>query len=228
MGYYTKFPVLLSYRPPVSGGWVSSNSTDAAQTTYTYTSQNIGTAGATRLVVVGVHATSTAAGTGSVSSVTIAGITATQLYTQNSTGNTLKQYFYGAYVPTGTTGNIVVTMVSAPTSGRLGIDVFALYDVQSITPISTGFANANTTNPQGFTLSVTAGSVVCAISGTGQNNSPSNTWTGLTETSDRVIGGGNCMTSATSLFAAANASLSVSVTQSVATTLNVRIGIVLR
>lgn len=121
--------ILRRNTPAVSGTPFSiayiGNATDVTATgTYTFTSQNIGTADATRIVVVAIAAQ---AGSGfSVSSVTIAGNTATHAPSsgaQSTTGSGSDIWYLA--VPTGTAATIVVTW-SAPIT-RMAISIYNVF-----------------------------------------------------------------------------------------------------
>jgi len=91
-------------------------------TTYTFNNVGLGTANTNRMVVVVVQTQAT------VSSVTIAGTTATLI-------GTTACFLAYANVPTGTTGTVVVTHTAS--TSRCYIDCFAIVPGQSMTPYST-------------------------------------------------------------------------------------------
>lgn len=112
-----------------------------ARTTYTFSSISFGTAAADRLIVVQVYVDN-----GSASSVTIGGVTATQI--RSATDGSANHYFFAATVPTGTSGSIVVNGANTP--GSAGIIVWTLYGVNA-TPKSTG-VKASTSSYPALTL----------------------------------------------------------------------------
>lgn len=107
-------------------------------TTITYTSVAFGTANASRILAVGIWSKQTA-DTDTVSSVTIGGVSATQVSgaRASSTGHNAVSDIWYAAVPTGTSGNIVVTWSAS--SGRSGIGV---YNIVTATATPTNGANA--------------------------------------------------------------------------------------
>lgn len=154
-----------------------SSTTDASS--YTFTSADIGTATDRSIVVVAVHATR--GSSFSVSSVTIGGVSATQVI---SSGSTLVTSIWYASGVTGTTGNIVVTMSGATT--RCLVGVYALYNLRSNTPIDSDqtFAISGT----GLTRTINT-KVDGVIIGAGSSSSSGRTytWTGATENYDTVV-----------------------------------------
>lgn len=125
--------------------------------THTVTIQT-GEPSATRNIIVGVELRATA--TRDITSVTIGGVTATQVVYRRSTSATgvFMTGVYIASVPTGTSANVVVT--TNGTSLNLNTSCFAGYNMVSTTPdgtISSGTLNTNTnltTASGGFALAV--------------------------------------------------------------------------
>ena len=147
-------------------------------TTYTFTAAAIGTAAGGRYVVVGVSiAFST---TRSISSVTVAGATATLIGTALTSAN-LVMALYGVQVDSGTTGDIVVTASGA--SLDCGIGVWALYDLTSQTPVDTG---TSTANPSTDSLTTLDNGVAIAFADSA-NTLATYTWSGLTENFDGTV-----------------------------------------
>lgn len=173
--------------PPVASPVVSyrTQSLDATDlTTYTHSSLDIGTASAGRYVIVGIWQTnSTAART--ASSVTIGGVTATFLdRSQIATGATrfgTKEYWI-ANVPTGTTGNVVVTWSGA--CQRSSVDVWAVYNLKSTTLAD---SQADTTNLTTSTVTISIPSGGFALAFATGNSSPTYTWSSASERSDALV-----------------------------------------
>lgn len=153
------------------------SATDTANaTTYTFSSQNLGTADADRYIAVGIVARGTSPVT--VSSATIGGVSATiSVQTTNTTPGYNIAAIIIAAVPSGTTGDIVVTFSAGVL--RCGIAAYRLVGIDSITPADTGtsVANAPTTS-----LDIAANGVGIGMAMT--QASTTTTWTGLTEDSD--------------------------------------------
>jgi hypothetical protein len=124
---------------------------DAADlTTYTFASQPIGTASATRRVIVSISTNSTR----TISSVTIGGVSAT-IDATNTLSGTGHVAIASAVVPTGTTASVVVTLDSAGLG--MGIGVWTLVGASPTGMVATG--NGDPTN---LTVTTTAGDVVIA------------------------------------------------------------------
>lgn len=158
--------VTISYRSQ------SSNTSDLS--TYTFSSLDIGTAGM-RHVVVGVVSSGTSP---SISSVTVAGVSATAMLEQAESN--LKIGLWIASVPTGTTGDVVVTHTGSML--RCGVIVWAVYDLSSTTPTATA---SDATPALSQSLTINAGGVGIGLADGYQNGSTASwTWTGLTEDID--------------------------------------------
>lgn len=169
---------------PISVVYVSSNSSSTDATSYTFTSQSIGTASATRIVVVAVYCRSTSAGS-NISSVTIGGNAMTSRVSvgnSNTSGGQSRVALFTYPLTTGTTATIVVNY--STTSARCGIAVYNLFDATSETPVVTNTSNGSAT----LTLS---SNTVSGDVGIGAGNSsttgPTFSWTGLTEDSDFTV-----------------------------------------
>lgn len=160
----------------------------ASGSTYTYSSHAIGVAAANRLVIVGAHSLQSA-GSRTISSVTIGGISATVVsgttFTTTTASGDYDSAFYAASVPTGTTATIVVTMSASVAGGGGGVSVWAAYDLTSSTAVDgdgvvvVGSSPANipslTTSGSGFLVA----SSMAYIAGAG-----SFTWTNATKRSE--------------------------------------------
>lgn len=173
-------------------------------TTYTFASQNLGTASSGRhiVLVAGARASSTTAFT---LSATIQGISATSVVTTFSTGaaaNRLEMFI--AAVPSGTTGDVVVTC--SRTAVRMIIDLFIMTGIDSATPSAT---TSDVVTPFTGVLTVPADGIAIA-SGlfAGVANS---TWTFLTERTDNTLGSNLVLTTASDAFATLQSSLSITV-----------------
>lgn len=119
---------------------------ETAGTTHTQTA-DFGAADATRKIIVGFVSINQTNSSRDVSSVTIGGVTATQVAYRKSTNgtNVVLSAIYIANVPTGTSGNIVVTHTGSVAT--CSMTVLAGYNMNSSSPdatISSGTANSNT------------------------------------------------------------------------------------
>ncbi len=106
---------------------------------YTFTAADIGTANALRLVIVGVNTQSS-----DPTAITIAGVSATKIV-ETSTGVSRSE-IWAAAVPTGTTGDIVVTAASAV---NCIVHVWAGYPASTTAVDSLGTLGSS---PTSFTL----------------------------------------------------------------------------
>lgn len=156
----------------------SANSTTDTNA-YTFAAQNLGTEASDRYIVVTVNGRKAGATT-SISSVTVGGVAATiAVQRVNTVTNTSVAGIAIAAVPTGATGDIVVTF--ADTLARCAIGAYRIDNLFSATAYDTDSSvsadpsvGLNVSNP-GFAIGTGA------ASGTG-----SVTWTGLTEDYDFI------------------------------------------
>lgn len=128
----------------------------SSQTTYTFSSVAIGAADASRVVVVAVTG-ARGAGTPSISSVTIGGVSAT-LGRYETNGFSASVGIYAAVVPTGTTADVVVTWDSG--MNRCGLGVWTCNGLNSLTPVHTVASQAD---PATGTLTTVAGRPAFAV-----------------------------------------------------------------
>jgi hypothetical protein len=146
------------------GGAQSSFLTNANTTTTltsasnTFSALSLGAEDANRYIVVGVSGVSGLSG--DVATVTVAGVSATQLITNTST--TINVGLYVARVPTGATGDVVVTYTNTPL--RIGVVLWRLTGLLSTISTATAVGGAASSNPQSNTIAVSADGVAFAIS----------------------------------------------------------------
>lgn len=155
----------------------------ADATTHTFSGENLGTASADRYIIVNVSGRSGVAGR-TISSVTIGGVTATESVQAGDANNKSVAGIYIANVPTGATGDIVVTFSG---SKVCGIGVYHATNLASTTPTDTG-SDTSGTSPLSDTLNINAGGFAIACS---LEFDPSMTWTNLDEDYDEVATGSN-------------------------------------
>lgn len=172
-------------------------------TTYTFSSQALGDAAADRYVAVAVAARS--GPTGTISSVTIGGQSATQAVTVGSSAQTGDIWI--AAVPSGTTGDVVVTFSTG--QARCTIAVYRLTGIGGVTPDDTDTDTVAAGNVMQLdALSVPANGVAIALVASNTASSISWTWTGLTEDTDTGdIEGGWGSSAASDAFGSAQADL---------------------
>lgn len=189
--------------------FVSSTSNGA---TYTFNTVDIGTASTTRLVVVAITGTSSQASGRTVNSVNIGGISATGY--QNPSVIYVAS-FWAAFVPTGTTANIIV--VFSGTMANCGIGVYDLNNLKSAISQggdSQGVAGGTVIN---LSLPVTDTGVVIAAGTFATGTSSTATWSGVTERYDTLVETG-MRTGASAIMTASNSAYAVSCTSSLSNT----------
>jgi hypothetical protein len=153
----------------------------------TFTSVDIGTAATGRLVVVYIGGGSSASG--SVSSVTIAGNTAT-LAVKSATSEVRHNSIWYATVDSGTTATIVVNF-SVSVSNPVYISVAAIYDASSTTPVtaSSQSSSVNVSPNQSVTLTPQTNAVLYAGYSAGAvATGTTASWTGATIALEYVAG----------------------------------------
>lgn len=150
-------------------------------TTYTFAGADIGTADTARCVIV--SALSRKAGAAhTLSSMTIGGVSATIIQNQNNTvTNSDTAALAAAIVPTGATGDIVVTWSTGVLRTQIGIWT-AINTDNCTTPSD---SDASTAADPSVTLTIPAGGVAV---GSGLSAAASSaTWTGMTENFDTTL-----------------------------------------
>lgn len=193
---------------------LTANTFDAVdRTVYTFSSQALGTAAANRQIVVVTCSANEGAGARTVSSLTVAGQSASSIITQAGTGgNTPHIALLIATVTSGTTGDVVVTWSGATL--RCGIGVYAVYGAASVAS-DTASAEGSGTPTLALTTTVQAGGVLIGGYMGAGNNVGTVTWANLTEKYDEVIeGNGGLQSGAADAFAALQTDLAVTATPS--------------
>lgn len=177
--------------------------------TYTFSSQNLGTAASDRCIVVTIGTRDTGATTKTIDSVTIGGVSATiVIQKQYAVTNSTVSGIAIAAVPTGTTGDVVITMSEAML--RMATSIYRVDGVDCT--VSTDAEGSIVSGPSA-SLYVPAGGVAV---GTGAFSSAGSTvtWSGLTEDTDTMIESLMLFTSASGAFATEQNPLSTSITES--------------
>jgi hypothetical protein len=153
-----------------------------AQTVYTFTAQPLGTATADRQIVVGFSERASAIRT--ITSITVAGQACgiiNQIF--SGAGDINRTAMCIAAVPTGTTGDVVVTLSGAAL--RAGIGLWALKGSATTASSASG---VSTTDPATSTLTIPVGGVAIGYGFAADGAVPRTaTWTNLTENFDQVI-----------------------------------------
>lgn len=156
--------------PVLSHSYLGNSVSSSNLTTYSFTSMSLGDPDPTRLIVAVIYGS----GSTTASSVTIAGVSATELAAAESTKGTC--YVYVAAVPDGTTGTVSVTYAA----GNVASGV-SLYRLTGYSATAYDFDFDENTNPSFCTVNIAANGVV--ISGVVNEGSAGNAyvWTDATE-----------------------------------------------
>ena len=172
------------------------NSGDTSNlTTYTFSSVDLGDAAGDRLILVGSSGVAGAAR--AVSSVTVGGVSATQAAQASNGGQPAA--LHSAVVPTGATGDIVVTFNGSMNRAHIG--VWRLSGYNSSTVEDTIGAGLGSSSSQTGTIDVSAGGVIIAY-GIG-NNTGNHGWTGVTENFDVTLESAHAISGASDVFESA-------------------------
>lgn len=176
-------------------------------TTYTFSTQAISTAASNRKVAVITYANAGTAAT--VSSMTIGGVSATQVIGVQSGNKTGAIWI--ADVPTGTTADVVVTWSAGRV--RCAIIVFAIYGTFSSTAYDTGSDITMVAGAMSDTMNCPAGGVILAGIGDLAGGSHTATaWTNLTERADATHSEGGSFSGASDAFASVQTGLAITAT----------------
>lgn len=179
-------------------------------TTYTFSAQALGAASADRYIIVTAAGRKAGAST-TISSITVGGVTATIVVQRTNTiTNTAVSGIAIAAVPTGTTGDVVVTFGAG--MARCGIALWAVTGLASDTPTDTdsSVATAPTVN-----LDVVAGGFAIGCAYDSASVGASATWAGITEQYDNQINDGgvvNTWTGASDTFVSVQTGLTMTAT----------------
>ncbi len=200
---------------PVASSLTDSKISASTLTTYTFSTCAFGAAAADRIIVVGVCGQDGASA--GVSSMTIGGVAATEIVESVASvgGNAVNTALYYAAVPTGTTGDVVVTFGGNQSAAAVG--VWAVLN-SSGTPSASASNARNDGNPNATTINCPANGAILGYAGLTQSGSDptSATWTNLTESLDQTVGAGERLlqTGADDEFATAQTALSITTTPS--------------
>jgi hypothetical protein len=170
---------------PLVGEYLTHLTSTAKTNTYTWNSVSFGAEDADRYIAIAFR--SGGGGATGPGTITIGGVTASVFYDSVNGGN--DRYIAIAYVPTGTTGTISVT-VNGSTQGNGQVAVFRIIGLSGrTTPI---FEHHSKDDASGTSLSTsvpyTAGGVYIGFF-TSVGGAAGVTWSGMTETSDVVVDG---------------------------------------
>tara|TARA_R110000765_G_C18807884_1_gene594340 strand:+ start:165 stop:824 length:660 start_codon:yes stop_codon:yes gene_type:complete len=182
-------PVAISL-PTVA---LTANAFDTANATvYTFSGKAFGDAAADRLMVVGIGA---ANNSNAISSVTIGGVSATETVTSISVAAENRLGMYQAIVPSGTTGDVVVTFAGAKVRCHIGV-----WRVTGVTAAASATDSDSAADPVATSLNVPANGICIGFCGI-QVASSSWTWAAsLTEVFDQGDTEGYTSTGASGFF----------------------------
>lgn len=177
-------------------------------TTCDFTSVSIGTADATRRVVVGVASVTTSGSAPSFSAMTIGGVSASLIISDTRSGDVseLGAALFMAEVPTGTTADINTTFSGDADACTIG--VWRVIDLTTSTPVDSDIIYFEGVNSGTMTLTTVNPGVAIGFQYMYSDGGAMNvTWTGLTENFERdtttsdfeVTSGASATTSASSL-----------------------------
>jgi len=161
----------------------------------TLAGMTFGDAAPRRLIVLSIGSIATG---GAISAVTIGGVSATLAVSSNFSASYVDIWY--ANVPTGTTGNVVITQ--AGIWNRVVVSLYAVYGLRSFTPTATA---TDTDNNATVTLSLNVNANGVVVAGAWANFLASSTpaaatWNGLTENWDTAYDTTRRVTSASGLF----------------------------
>jgi hypothetical protein len=172
--------MVLAGLKAASGGtatrtWIAATADTTDQTTYTFTGASIGTASADRIVVVAILAREGGGTNRTLSSASIAGVSATII--SNSGNVPTHADIVIAPVPTGTTGDIVITF-----SAGMSRCVIGVWSTTGMVSAATSADSSATSDPLSAVVDVPAAGV--AFGAAYDNGLTTVTWTNLTEDYD--------------------------------------------
>jgi hypothetical protein len=184
----------------VAFSFLQSTGSNSNLTTYTFSSENLGAADAGRYIIVGVTARNSTADR-TLDSVTVGGVAATIV--ADIADGTSRASIAIAAVPTGTTGDVVVTYSGQQLRCRIG-----LWRATGIDPTPHDTETDGSDTVPSASLNVPAGGFAVAVAM--ENALTTATWVGLTEAWDAQ--NEITMTGAGDEFASAQTGLAISCT----------------
>ena len=182
-------------------------------TTYTFSGKSFSVASSDRKVVVSICASGNLADP-IISTVTIGGVTAAVVVSLHGTPATQDYLMalWQAAVPTGATGDVVVTFTGQ--IGSCGIGIWAVYGAAT----AASDTDSSGSDPATVSLDVPASGIAI---GAHQAGDGTFTWTGLTENFDEVVQvSGQYHSGASAEFSAQQTGLSITSDQSVGDSTN--------
>tara|TARA_Y100000114_G_scaffold149162_1_gene162984 strand:- start:121 stop:774 length:654 start_codon:yes stop_codon:yes gene_type:complete len=178
-------PILGGGTVPVDVNFRATAVSTSNLATYTFTSQALGPASPSRRILVAAKYL-TGGSAVAVNSVTVGGVTCTLPAGLSVSATTAGIRMGIAKVPTGTTGNVVVTL--AASVNNCGIGVWSLDNLLSPTPFDTSAVSANASTLPFMSLDTNAGGAAVYAS-IATNNTRTFSWSNPTENYDAAIEG---------------------------------------
>lgn len=172
------FPLIKPLTESFSYSYLTEVGDTSNSTTYNFSSVSFGAESATRQIIVGIVGVVNS--NQSISSVTIGGVSATQVVQASNGGQPLGLYIAN---PTGTSGTVSVTF--STTMFRAHIGVWRMVAANSATAEDTISLGGGSTGLQTGTIDHSAGGVIIAY-GIG-NNTGNHGWTGVNEDFDTTV-----------------------------------------
>lgn len=177
--------------------YLGSNSSITTATTYTVTAAALGTAATDRRIIVAIAGANS---TRTISSVTVGGVSATINIQSTASADNNVVAIATALVPTGTTGDIVVTYSGSQAAHQVGW--WSATGLTSNVAIATG-SNALADAGQSGTITLTSVAGGFFIGVAGSSGTGTTTWTNATERYDfsaaRSSSGADALTTGTSI-----------------------------
>lgn len=185
---------------PVSYTYIDTYISGADQTTYTFSSSSFGAADASRIVAVAI--TSRASASRPITGVTIGGVAATEIsnVTGPDTSGRTNSAVFAAAVPTGTTGDIVVT--HSASNARCAVSVYRI--IGATLGSSVGASDSSSSTDPTVSIDPPDGSIVIAAAYV--IGSATASWTGLDEDVETSAEGTAVHTAASRAFPSAASS----------------------
>lgn len=172
---------------PMSSGtttitFLSSGINTSDQTNYTFSSIGLGSSNSSRYIIVAAHGIHNVART--LNSVSVAGISATQIQNLSFASGTRAVGIFVAPVPSGTSGDIVLNF-----SGAMGRAGYGAWYLISSTDATSAYASGGTATLSGSDLVLSlgtpsGGAAVAAVVESSTSGTVTCTWTNITEDYD--------------------------------------------
>ena len=203
------FGSAIAMRPPATVTFTARTHSSANATAYTFSGVAISTAAASRRIAVIAGASHSSSAANYISTLTVAGVSAS-MQVRATQGSQSRNEIWIADVPTGTSGDIVVTFGGG--MPMCGIGVFAIYNTAG---------DATDTGAGTFTASLDCKKDGVVIAGivTGSNAASSSpfSWANITERYDSTTENPSAMSGASDAFDSAQTGLACACTAQAST-----------